>query len=104
MSEIRRVEKKAIEQEVVVEHTIACDLCGKKSRRPNQLCGTDWSGTTYNPDIVRVDREERSDYAGGNGVAVVRRTTFDICPNCFVVKVIPFFASLGVVPRVSDRD
>lgn len=42
MSEIKRTEKRMVEQEFTVEHVVTCDICGVKAANPGGYFSPSW--------------------------------------------------------------
>jgi hypothetical protein len=77
-----------------VQQYIECDLC-KKHHTNN------WKESIY--DDVEVEiclRIGRSYPDGGSGENI----SFDICPDCFNTKLIPWMKSQGVEPEMKEWD
>lgn len=88
MKHYRDVERPAKVERV---HTCTtCDICNKKLRL--------WS---YEFEEVEISCKVGSRYPeGGSGTL----TEVDLCSDCFEEKLLPWFASQGVKPAVSDWD
>lgn len=82
-----------VERKYLVSHT--CDLCGRKAG------DDDWCSDSYERSEVTISIEEGEYYPEG-GSAV--ETEFDICPDCFKNKLIPWFESQGVKPETKKID
>jgi len=89
----QKIERLRIENDLI-EHS--CDICKKKSpsKDPNN-----WSKEYYETNKVEI---EYTDGYSSYGDASGEVTSFDICPECFENKLIPFFKSLGVEPTKYD--
>lgn len=102
MSEIRRTEKRMVEQEFVVEHVVTCDLCGLEAKKPGGYPYPSWR--EYHPmaiDAVVVGTKRGASTPDGGWTD---EEVFDICPKCFDEKLKPFLLSLGAQPRAGRVD
>jgi hypothetical protein len=73
------------------ERLAVCVLCGAKEDIEDgwsKILGGDSAVTTISCSLSREGR------------SIEENTTFDICPICFVDKLIPWFKSQGAEPRV----
>lgn len=73
-----------------VHDLMQCDICKKTTARSN------WKERVY--DVANVNIS----YETGNAYPDDYSTTsyeFDVCPDCFKEKIIPFFAQFGATPR-----
>lgn len=69
---------------------IACDICGTEAKNAG------WGGGSYEVNEVEIDvrvhhREGEQYPEGGDGTEY----TIDMCPRCFVDKLVPFVESFG---------
>lgn len=73
----------------------ACDLCGRETKR-----GLDnWSGERFRVEEVEVRIKEGVSYPeGGSGTEI----EFDICPDCFRGRLIPWLESQGAKAEEED--
>jgi hypothetical protein len=78
----------------ILDH-IKCELCEKTTDNE------EWSPRPYEITEPQVSLKEGSNYPEG-GYWIT--TVLDICPNCFKEKLIPWFKSLGGMPRREDHD
>lgn len=73
---------------------IVCDLCGDRTK------GADWGEAQFfGHEVVRVD------YTSGRSLPeglMATRVRFDLCPDCFEGKLVPFLKSLGAEPSEVD--
>jgi len=76
----------------VVEFTV-CDLCGRKEP------GDGWS-KCYDVEDVEVSYESGSRYPDGNFTETI---SYDICPDCFKNKLMPWLESQGAKHRKKDN-
>ena len=71
-----------------------CDLCGSQSKDENWAKG-------YEVDEIRVSREKGTRYPEGGSIIV---ETFDICPNCWETKLVPWMKNQNASPRKKEID
>ena len=76
---------------------VLCDLCGKVGKYG------DWETSTWEVAESEIEIEVRykdgSSYPeGGEG----QKYNVDICPECFLTKLIPWFKSQGCKAKVED--
>lgn len=74
-----------------------CDICGREAGRKPL-----WGETIYRFDntTVEIKRREGSSYPeGGMGTEVV----IDICPECFVKKLVPWVESFGLT-KIQEQE
>jgi hypothetical protein len=86
----------------VVEVARICDLCGCRTSNdrnwpepPHPACDM------YAVRAVQVSCEIGDSYGGEGGD--IEETSFDICPECFVAKVVPALKALGAEPTTTER-
>jgi hypothetical protein len=90
---MRKTETVPVHTERVEVVEIVCDLCGKEAPDPNSEDGSPWSGTG---DIANTTIEMETGWNFEiDKSGKVEVVTFDICPECFRTKLIPFFAEEG---------
>ena len=70
-----------------------CDLCGKEDRGGSLHSDADWGDTDYDFDIVHIRRAHGTSDRDGGGYK--ERDYFDICPDCFVDKVVKWLQEQG---------
>ena len=89
--------KKEIPARFVERHSHSvCDLCGALSD-----CADDWATETYNEQTVEINFKNAYNYPfDGHSESI----EFDICPSCFMSKLVPWFQSQGVEPRKLESD
>jgi hypothetical protein len=76
-----------------------CDLCGKVSSNPDPEA---WNiNSCYDVNETEVSINSGSSFPGGG---FGTRRTFDICPECFDKKLIPWMASQGASPQVQESE
>jgi len=66
------------------KHTVkvTCDICGNETGKTGQ----------YEKNEVTVEHQEGTTYPEGSNIDI---TSFDICPECWETKLIPYLESLG---------
>ena len=97
---MRSFSKKKVVKEESVLDTVNCDVCGRKG--DNVIPG--------DPAVDWVDKNdlEESTVVSHRTLArcyddvTVTDTFFDICHECFKDKLVPWLASQGVKPHVTD--
>lgn len=77
-----------------VERT--CDLCGKKSEQPES---EDWGRGLFNVARTTLELVEGKRFPEGRQCTT---TKFDICPACFVEKLVPWMESQGAKATVEE--
>jgi hypothetical protein len=82
-----------------VEGDTFCDICGRAA--PSRGVRGEWGEDSYAVAEVEVSMAMGSSYPEGGSSTV---TEFDICPECFSSKVIPWLREQGASPRVEERD
>ena len=84
-------------RKVIIETVISCDTCGKKAKRGH------WDSSVYaveNTEVtVTVHHESGKSYPGDH---VTEKIRFDICPDCFRNKLVPYLQSLGATAEYKD--
>ena len=80
-----------------------CDLCPAETK--HEIGGDGNWGTpyTYSGKEITVEvrfREEISDHDGGGQVKEVEA---DLCPNCFLTKLVPWLESQGAKVKKEER-
>jgi hypothetical protein len=87
LKEVTRQEKQIVE--------FTCDLCDAKAKLPGQPWSKDSS------DIARVEVSLRTGWARyGDGFGEIIH--FDICPDCFTNKLVPWFIEQGATAYKED--
>jgi hypothetical protein len=80
---------------------VACDLCGREGKGTTEYGGGFEWGYRYEHELVTVSFKTGASYPeGGSG----EKMRFDICPDCFKKKLVPWFAEQGVEPHVDEWD
>jgi hypothetical protein len=84
------------------ERTVAvtCDLCGKQAPRPEGHHGV-WADGYHDVAEVTVQVRVGDSFPEGGNVQV---REFDICPDCFDGKLIPWMEGQGAQVREEGRD
>lgn len=80
-------------REVVV--AIVCDLCGRKTQNDS------WAKMPFGVEDVEISYESGERYPEGNFTELV---SYDICPDCFKNKLVPWLEKQGAEPEVQDRN
>ena len=77
-----------------VVESVTCDICKKLYSNEN------WDRkSSYDVLETKVKLKTGSSFPeGGSG----EETHFDICPNCFIEKLVPALKELGAEPAVSE--
>jgi hypothetical protein len=72
-----------------------CDICKKESSYHSR----NWGNDSFNVKEVEIKMNEGHAYPDGSfGEYII----YDICPDCFKNKIIPFMDSLGAKPRIEE--
>lgn len=82
--------------EVKKEARIKCGLCGLEPPP-----GGTWDPGAY--DVLAVDVKITAATRPKNG-GKTEQTIFDVCPWCFLDKVVPFLVAAGARPRTLQID
>jgi hypothetical protein len=93
----------------VKEKTIErkCDFCGEQGVLDEIF--TEWKDPAHTPGQIENEdiQETRLSYKHGRnlmcGEIICNTIIFDICPKCFLEKLIPWAKSLGVEPRTDGE-
>lgn len=89
-------EKKLIpEKEVEVVVAVKCDLCSKEFRTSN------WGGSSFDIERTSVSYESGQVYPEGGSTELI---SYDICPKCFMNKLVPWLESQGAEYTLKDND
>lgn len=73
--------------------SIECDMCGKKH------AGDEWGDDYYDVLKTAVKIREGDRYPDGGFETDL---VFDICPECFRNKLVPWLAEQGAEPRTEE--
>ena len=82
-------------KEMTIQSGLRCDLCGKQSPEPEN-----WA-ERFDVKEVEITYVDGVSYPEGGSSTTL---AFDICPDCFGSKLVPWFKSHGVEPRVNEID
>ncbi len=78
---------------------LICDICKKEAKYPNH----DWAEQNLGHKTLKTEISlEDSNYFPDGGFGEVIK--FDICPECFKNKLIPFIESFGAIPTFKEID
>ena len=88
-------------REIVAE--MKCDLCGKPTPKDPRREGVFLDSWALGYDYAETTVECRTGESYPEG-SFTETLVFDICPDCFKDKLIPWLASQGAQPRKEDRD
>ena len=77
---------------------VKCDLCGVLAPSPSNYSPWEKLYDVAQPEVSLKTGEQWPE--GGSG----ERVFFDICPECFMSKVVPALKALGAEPTVEDWD
>lgn len=90
---IYKTEQVKYEKEVIDK--LICDLCKREAKTPSK----DWSAISYEiAEVIIKYRFGESYPESGSGETF----SFDICPDCFKQKLIPWFKSQEVEPQKTE--
>lgn len=97
---MRRYEKRTKTFEETVLAECRCDLCGVEHRPCHEWPGVgEDAGSPYRVASTEVQCETGTSYPEGGEKTV---TSFDICPACFLNKLVPWLKSQGAEARVEE--
>ena len=91
-------------EEVRTTHTVkvTCDLCGREAPSPHHPFHT-WAVDTFAVTGTTVELREGVAYPDDDGD--IKTTSFDICPQCFRDKLVPWLKEHGVSgPTVEESE
>lgn len=84
-----------VKSERSVVESIKCDICGKISK------GWDWSTSAFEVGRTEVTMKTGEQYPEcGHG----KEIELDICPDCFITKLVPFVEGFGTKVEVKEWD
>lgn len=87
--------KKTVTKEETFLEKMNCDLCG------SVVLKEDWSTGRFDTEETVISMKQGSSYPeGASGV----ETTFDICPDCFETKLIPWLEDQGAEAQKREYD
>lgn len=85
---------RTVERPYTIVESTKCDVCGSETP------GSGWGCPCYRRRDVTlsyIEGETHADWWWWKSI------TFDICPKCFIAKVIPYLHSLGATGTVLER-
>ena len=91
IKEKKVIPKKEVEQVIAIQ----CDLCGKQYHPRN------WGGSLYDVKRTEVSYESGEVYPEGGSTELI---SYDICPKCFMEKLVPWLESQGAEYEESELD
>ena len=74
---------------------VKCDLCGKRSKTEN------WATKSFGENTVTIEMSLGNRFPDGGEK---QHSIFDICPECFANKLVPWMKSQGAEPAVRNLD
>jgi len=77
-----------------VEQGLICDLCGDES-------ASKWQDEPYDATEVTVELVKGHNYPEGG---YTTHTSIDLCPVCFVEKLLQWLKANGATPRTKEVD
>ncbi len=83
---------------VTTQVSKTCDICGH-TVHGRRVVDDEWSEQAYHKEQVTVVMDSGDVYPD-NGFG--SKLSFDICPECFRTRLVPFLQSLGAVPYVES--
>ena len=100
---MKRTEKVQTTHEITRVLAVTCDLCGKAAKNPGSPWEEGWherNEVEVSVD-VRVRAEAGTVYPEGGDTRAVE---YDICPECFHDKLVPWLTSQGAKAREVERE
>lgn len=85
---------KEVEYKTKIEDSTTCNSCG--------LLDSNWIRTNDHRDESLTIEHEM--FSGSSGGGWGERYEVDICPHCFMTKVIPFLKTIGVNREYEEYD
>jgi hypothetical protein len=92
----QRTETRTDTYEATVERH--CDLCGLNAAQPRNDEYAPWRNSHFDQDRVLVQHEYGTRYPEATDIIT---DAFDVCPDCWRNKVVPWFAQHGATPHQS---
>lgn len=92
--------EETVKKKVLVELT--CDLCGKitgNNKGFNHSLFNEWDNEIYGVNRTEISWERGEQYPEGGST---KTTLFDICPDCFKNKLIPWFENQGAKKTIKN--
>ena len=71
-----------------------CDICGKGARDPDG--DNDWATGFHDTKEIDIKFKDGESYPGDYWGTTY---SFDLCPECFMTKLIPWFKEQGATPQ-----
>lgn len=95
----QRTETQVVEKTVVV--SLTCDICGKEYKDKEKF-GYEFKNVgEFHSTKVSISSGEQLDWNGGGWEDTFE---FDVCPECFRSKLIPWFESQHAKPTLTRID
>jgi hypothetical protein len=89
-------EPKVVTETKQVFKYVQCDICGSQATDNDN-----WEGEYYGVSETEIKYREGTSYPeGGSGTAI----KVDICPTCFMEKLVPWLESQGVLIKKEEWD
>lgn len=104
---MRKTEKRVSPaKEYDAEIEIKCDLCGattgkRLGRDGLEVARDGWGVSAYDHDEITVSRRQGTHYPEGGYDTTFR---YDVCPRCWEMKVLPWFAAQGAMLTETTTD
>jgi hypothetical protein len=101
----RFIKKMSEPYEIEVCIEITCDLCNKRAPNPQKQSqysrSSAWTTDKFEVNQILVSHEEGSSYPEGSFTKTER---FDVCPDCWETKLMPWFHSQGATVTIAEND
>lgn len=95
----KRTQTETIERVVVI--SLTCDICGQEYE-DQEKSGNDFKSIgEFHSTKVLMSNGEQLDWNGGGWDDTIE---FDICPDCFRSKLVPWFESQHAKPTLTRMD
>lgn len=91
----KHFEIRKVESERRVLAGVTCDICGRKAT------SDDWSEESYGVDEIRIERRHGQQFPEGDFTVL---SSFDLCPDCWENKLLPWMQEQGATPSDVDYD
>jgi hypothetical protein len=75
---------------------VQCDICGRQANDDDN-----WNGESYGVSETEIKYREGASYPEGGSGTEIR---VDICPTCFLDKLVPWLKSQGVSIEKKEWD
>jgi hypothetical protein len=92
---MRTYKTETITREEKVVDVFSCDLCGRASPSPY-----DWASKHMHDLITQIELRDTTYETGLDSSGTI--TSADVCPECFVDKVVPALEAIGLKFRMRD--